>query len=125
MIVLERLGACPAECRGRIVRLQATWRPSFAFGGLLFCALRCGPRSSRRCRHRAPQWGYGDLLLRRAPAASGEVYDVIGGCPAVTQRSPRVRFTTGPIPILTPFNLSRRRLCNPLGRRLRRTLLRD
>ena len=121
MIELERLGACPAECRGRIVRLQATWRPSFAFGGLLFCALRCGPRSSRRCRHRAPQWGYGDLLLRRAPAASGEVYDVIGGCPAVTQRSPRVRFTTGPIPILTPFNLSRRRLCNPLGRDLRCT----
>jgi len=32
MIELERLGACPAECRGRIVRQQATWRPSFAFG---------------------------------------------------------------------------------------------
>ena len=37
-------------------------------------------------------------------------------CPALTQRSPWAGFTTGPIPI--PFNLSRRRLCNPLGRSL-------
>jgi hypothetical protein len=38
--------------------------------------------------------------------------------PALTQRSPWVRFTAGSIP--TPFNLSRRRLCNPLGRSLGR-----
>ena len=97
MIELERLGACPAECRGRIVRLQATWRPSFAFGARPFLrpSLRpqvvLAPSSPRRTMAAMV-----DLLLRRAPAASGEVYDVLRGCPAMTQRSPRVRFTTGP-----------------------------
>ena len=119
MIELERLGACPAECRGRIVRLQATWRPSFAFGGRPFLrpSLRpqvvLAPSSPRRTMAAMV-----DLLLRRAPAASGEVYDVLRGCPAVTQRSPRVRFTTGPIPILTRSTSLGRRLCNPLGRSL-------
>lgn len=47
--------------------------------GAIFCALRCGPRSSWRRRHRAAQWAMADLLLRRAPAASSEVYDVLRG----------------------------------------------
>ena len=109
MIELERLGACPAECRGRIVRLQATWRPSFAFGGRPFLrpSLRpqvvLAPSSPRRTMAAMV-----DLLLRRAPSASGEVYDVLRGCPAMTQRSPRVRFTTGPTPILTRSTCSGR-----------------
>ena len=80
MIELERLGACPAECRGRIVRTQATWRPSFAFGGRPFLrpSLRpqvvLAPSSPRRTMAAMV-----DLLLRRAPAASAEVYDVLGG----------------------------------------------
>ena len=80
MIELERLGACPAECRGRIVRLQATWRPSFAFGGRPFLrpSLRpqvvLAPSSPRRTMAAMV-----DLLLRRAPAASAEVYDVPRG----------------------------------------------
>ena len=46
----------------------------------IFCALRCGPRSSWLRRHRAAQWRlWLSLLLRRAPAASGEVYDVLRG----------------------------------------------
>jgi hypothetical protein len=39
-----------------------------------------------------------------------------GQCPALTQAEPVGGLTALPIPI--PFNLSRRRLCNPLGRSL-------
>ena len=80
MIELERLGACPAECRGRIVRLQATWLPSFASAGGHFLrpSLRpqvvLAPSSPRRTMAAMVE-----LLLRRAPAASGEVYDVLRG----------------------------------------------
>ena len=68
MIELERLGACPAEYHGRIVRLRATWRPSFAFGGRHFFAPfaaapgRLGSSSPRRTMAAMV-----DLLLRRAP----------------------------------------------------------
>ena len=109
MIELERLGACPAECRGRIVRLQATWRPSFAFGGRpFFVPFAAAPGRLGSVVTRRTMAAMVDLLLRRAPAASGEVYDVLRGCPAMTQRSPRVRFTTGPTPILTRSTCSGR-----------------
>jgi hypothetical protein len=59
---------------------EATWRPSFAFGGRHFlrpslrpCAV-LAPSSPRRTMA-----AMADLLLRRAPAASGEVYDVLRG----------------------------------------------
>jgi hypothetical protein len=79
MIELERLGACPAECRGRIVRPQATWRPSFAFGGRPFFAPFAASLRRLGSVVTAPHNGGYDLLLRRAPAASGEVYDVLRG----------------------------------------------
>ena len=65
----------------RSQRLQATWRPSIAFGRRPFFArpsLRpqvvLAPSSPRRTMAAMVE-----LLLRRAPAASGEVYDVLRG----------------------------------------------
>ena len=48
-----------------------------------------------------------DLLLRRAPAASGEVYDVLRGCPAMTSAEPAGAFHDWADPDPHPFNLLR------------------
>src|SRR6476469_265357 len=106
MIELERLRACPPECRGRIVRLQATWRPSFAVCGRPFLrsSLRphvvVAPSSPRRTMAAMV-----DLLLRRAPAASGEVYDVLRGRKIVgriiSPMARRHRSGSGPYPTTT------------------------
>ena len=93
-------------------------RPRDADVGAWGSASRGEKPRSRTIQARPEDQRTCDLLFRRAPAASGEVYDVLRGCPAVTQRGPRVRFTTGPIPILTRSTSLDRRLCNPLGRSL-------
>ena len=50
-----------------------------------------------------------DLLLRRAPAASGEVYDVLRGCPASDSSGARGCVSRpGPTPILTRSTCSGR-----------------
>jgi hypothetical protein len=90
----ERLGARPAECHGRIVRLQATWRPSFAFGGRIFCALRCVPAPSWLRRHRAAQWRLWQtccsdahpLLPVRSTTSSGEGRSSVGLCSPMARR---------------------------------------
>src|SRR6478735_8149447 len=106
MIELERLGACPAECRGRIVRLQATWLPSFASAGGHFLRPSLRPQVVLAPSSRAAQWRLWltccsdahPLLPVRSTTSSGEGRSSGGLC---SPMAPRHRSGSGPYPSTT------------------------